>query len=437
MATDGLASTGTLRGTTWSVAIALSYFLISSPLAFIPTFDTSLGWAIWCTVVACVLTLPRLRMPRVPWAALPFLGFCLASALWSINRDVTIHFFGLYVALTTLAVVVAANVGTRVLSHGILGGAVIVMVTSIYAYWQQLPGSHVLAGSSGYMAGVGTNRNILAYTMIVAFPFAASFVPRGRWFRAGWVTAILLVLSGIMLAESATGIVAVCVVAAVAVVLGWRDHLAAAGRAPSRRYWAILAGTVLALTVVGLVWYEALHRDLQRDLSFTGRSLIWQATWDTSTGRTRAIGDGFGTVWMHPWRPAAPNGPFEDITTQLGYYVPHAHNSVMALLPEVGLVGAGLFALVYVVPMLRAVARSKASSDATVQETSRMVVLGLLALVLAGVTEPLSTVPLGFYVAVLLSSRDPNEAAPAPAPAPDPPARRAPGRRRGPQGRAR
>jgi O-antigen ligase len=276
--------------------------------------------------------------------------------------------------------------------------------------------------------------------MVVAFPFAVSFVPRGRWFRAGWIFAIVVVLSGIVLAESATGIIAACVITALAVVLGWRDHLLAAGRAPSRRYWATLAGSVLTLGVLGAIWYEALHRDIHRDLSFTGRSHIWKAAWDTSTTQTRIIGDGFGTVWMHPWRVASPNGPFEEITTQLGYYVPHGHNSVMGLLPEVGLVGVALFALLYAVPVVSSVARGRSSSDASVRETSRTIVLGVVALVLAGVTEPLSTVPLGFYVAVLLIARDPLETAPEPVPAPGPateaPAATAPGRRRGPRGRA-
>ena len=394
-------------GVTWSVAIALSFYYISSPLVFVPVFDDSLGRALWITTIASVLTLPLLRVPRVPWAVLPYLGFGLASAAWSINRSDTVHFTGLYVVVTALATVAATNARTRDLARGVVGGALLVMIASVYAYWRDLPGSHVLEGSSGYLAGVGTNRNILAYTMILAFPFAVGFLPRSPVGRVAWIGASLTIAAGILLAESATGVVASFVVAGLALVLGWRDHFAATGRAAGARFWKVVGTVMVSVSVVGVLAYEALGRDLHRDLSLTGRSSIWESIWATSGTRARWIGDGFGSVWMHPWRRAAPNGVFDAITQHLGYYVPHGHSSIMGLVPEVGLVGAALFALTYVVPVLRAWTWLRSPSMAT-RETGRFVVLGVVALVLAGITEPISTVPLGFYVAVLLIAHDPG-----------------------------
>jgi hypothetical protein len=418
----------------WSASIALCFYFISSPLVFVPLFDDSLNYALLITTAACVLSLPKLRVPRIPWAVLPFLGFGLASALWSINRSDTIHFAGLYVVLMLLASIAASNVGTRALARGVVGGAALVMVASLYAYWRDLPGSHVLAGSSGYIAGVGTNRNILAYTMILAFPFAVSHLPRSRLHRAVWAGALILIISGILLAESATGVVTTFVVTALALVLGWRDHHFANARATGRRFWGYVSGLVLLVAVVCVVSYEALHRDLHRDFSFTGRSSIWESIWVTSGTRTRIIGEGFGTVWMHPWRRASPNGVFDAITQHLGYYVPHGHSSVMGLVPEVGLVGVALFSLTYVVPILRARTWQQSSTMST-RQTGRLVTLGVVALVLGGVTEPLSTVPLGFYVAVLLIAHAPPAADDPAPPAPS----RAPGaraRRSGRRGRA-
>lgn len=407
--TPGPSRAGTWSGAIWSVAIALVYFFLSSPLALVPSFDVSLRLAVLCTSVACLMTLTALRVPNIPLAAVLFLAFCLTSSTWSINSGDTVHFTALYLVLTVLAVIAASNVEIRAIAHGIAGGAFLIMVTSLYAYWQDLPNSHVPPGSSGYLAGVGINRNILAYTMILAFPFAVALVPRHRWARAGWAVSVLAVLSGILLAESATGVAAVCVLSGAAIALSWRDRLCAKGRRPGLRHWSIIGAVVVALLALGVGWYVSLQRDFQRDLSLTGRVAIWEAAWGTSSHRARIIGDGFGSVWMHPWRHASPNGQFEAITRELGRYEPHGHNSVMDLVPEVGFVGVGLFALLYLVPLVRAGRRRNDVTSET-RVADRVVVLGVVALVLAGVTEPISTVPLGFYLAILLIAHDPSEA---------------------------
>lgn len=413
----------------WCAVVALDFFYLSSPLVFEPSFDDSLRIALAGTSLACLLTIPWLRMPRVPWVVLPFLGFGLATAAWSVNSSDTVSFVGLYVVLTLLGVVVATNVSTRVLSVGVMTGAAVVVFASVYAYWRGLPGADVLPGSSGFLAGVGTNRNILAYTMILAFPFAVSFVPRGRLLRAAWAAGILVILAGIVLAGSATGIIAVSVTTAVAVVMGSRDWLVAAGRAPGRRFWGTLAVAVLLVGVLGIGGYEALGRDLHRDLSLTGRVRIWEAVWASAGSGTIVVGEGWGAVWPHPWRPASANGQFDAIVQELGHYVPHAHNSVMDLLPEVGMVGIALFALVYAVPVVQALVRRR-RSPGTAGEATRFAVLGVLALVLAGTTEPVAMVPLGYFVAVLIVAHRPS-AAPGTAPgAARPEAVRAGGARR-------
>jgi O-antigen ligase len=393
---------GTWYGAIWSIVLALDFFLISSPLVFEPVFDESLRRAVICTTVACVVSVPRLRVPRIPWSLALFLAYGLATALWSINQAFTVHFLSLYVVLAVLGVVVASNIDTRVLSQGLVLGAVVVVLTSVYAYWRGLPGADVAPGSSGFIAGVGTNRNILAYTMIIAFAFAVSFVPR-RWpFRIGWLLAVALIVAGIILAESATGVAALAILLATALVLGSRDRLVALGRPPGRRYWATLTGVLLTLGAVSVGWYEALHRSLQRDLSLTGRVQIWESVWATCPTKVKLIGDGWGNVWPHPWRLAPPNGAFDRIVGHIGHVVFHGHNSLFDLLPEVGLLGVALYTLVYLQSLARAFRQRRTSTSPGVREAGRATTLGVVGLLLAGVTEPISVIPLGFFVAVLI-----------------------------------
>ncbi|PUA83030.1 O-antigen ligase family protein [Nocardioides currus] len=412
----GAAQAGTWYGALWSVVICLDYFLISSPLVFEPVFDESLRRALLCTSIACLVSITRLQRPRLPWSVACFLGFAVASIVWSINRAATLHFVGLYVVLGVLAVVVAANVAARVIAHGVVLGGVLVVVTSIYAYWQEMPGSDVAPGSSGVLAGVGTNRNILAYTMILAFAFAVSFVPRRWLLRVGWSLAIATILTGLLLAESATGIASSAALAGMAIVVGSRDRLIARGRPPGWRYWVALVAILLTLVAAGLGWYEALHRDLQRDFSLTGRVQIWEAAWETSTTHARLVGEGWGAVWPHPWRAAPANGPFFDISQYIGHPVTHGHNSLFDLLPELGLVGVFLFAMIYLQSVVRGLRLRRSTATPAARETGRVAFLGVLALALAGVTEPLSTVPLGFFVAVLLVATVHREVVPAPEP---------------------
>ncbi|WP_107705070.1 O-antigen ligase family protein [Nocardioides allogilvus] len=384
--------------------LALDFFFVSSPLVFEPVFDNSLRRAVLCTTIACVLSLPWLRLPRIPWSVAVFLAFAFASCFWSINQAFTVHFSGLYVVLAVLGVVVACNVETRALTHGVMLGAAVVVVTSIYAFWAKMPGAAVPPGSSGYLAGVGTNRNILAYAMIIAFALAVSFVPRSRALRAGWTAALLLIVSGIILAESATGIAALAALSAIALVLGARDHLASLGRQPGRRYWLGIGAMLTTLSAVSIGWYESLHRDIQRDLSITGRVQIWEAAWSASAMRVRVIGDGWGSVWPHPWRPAPPNGAFDEIVLRVGHTVAHGHNSAMDLVPELGVVGVGLFALVYLQTVARALRQRRGLTTPAARERGRLGILGVAGLLLAGVTEPISVVPLGFFVAVLIAA---------------------------------
>lgn len=388
----------------WAIVLALDFFYLSSPLVFEPSFDVSMQRAAIATTIACVLAIPRLRVPHVPWSVLALLAFGLASSLWSINHEFTVHFVGLYVVVTLMAAVVACNVDTRVLSHGLVLGAVTVVATSLYAYWRGLPGAAVPPGSSGLIAGVGTNRNILAYCMILAFAFAVSFVPQGRLRRIGWGLGVVTILGGILLAESATGIAASAVLVAAALLLGARDRRVTLGLAPGRRQRATLAALLGGLGAIAVAWYVALPRDSSRDFSLTGRVQIWESAWAASSNRVRLIGDGWGSVWTHPWRPAPANGAFDHIMAKLGHAVPHGHNSWIDLLPEIGLVGAGLFALIYLQPVVRGVRQRSGSSDPATLETGRTAILGVLGLLLAGTTEPLSVVPVGFFVAVLLAA---------------------------------
>ena len=135
------AALGTMRGWVWMALIAATFFWMSNPLAYILNFYLALDDAVLWTAVVVVASLPWLRLPRVPWPWLLFLGLCTASQLWTIYDPQTDVSIVLYLKITALAVVVAANCRAEVICWGLAAGGVLVAGLSVYAFHTDRPGA--------------------------------------------------------------------------------------------------------------------------------------------------------------------------------------------------------------------------------------------------------------------------------------------------------
>ena len=74
-------SFGIARGWVWMALVAAVFFWMSNPLVFVPSFYLSLAKAITWTEVVVIVTLPWIRLPRVPWPWMLFLGLAAVAAL--------------------------------------------------------------------------------------------------------------------------------------------------------------------------------------------------------------------------------------------------------------------------------------------------------------------------------------------------------------------
>ena len=111
------ATWGSLRGCVWAALVTATFFWMSNPLVFIPSFFFSFEHAKFWTKIAVLVTLPWLRLPRVPWPWLLFLALCYASQLWSISDPNTDLSDLVYFQVALMAVVVAANCEPLSLIH--------------------------------------------------------------------------------------------------------------------------------------------------------------------------------------------------------------------------------------------------------------------------------------------------------------------------------
>lgn len=400
---DGLAartraSPGTLRGALWTLLVAVDFFLLSNPLVFISSFDESLRDAVVLTAAAALVTVLWLRLPAVPWALLAFLGFAALSSAWSTSSGATWHAVGLYALVAAVGVLVAANGTVAVVVDGLTLGGALIVAGSYYALREGLPGAAVPPSTDGFMAGVGTNRNILAYTLVLALAAAVSVAPRSL---VGWVVRVAFVaviVRNIDLAASSTGYLAAAAVVAVAVGIALFDAVRV-GWARAVVVAVFLAGAVFALTqlrrVVGLLGEDA--------ATLSGRVPLWHAVVDVMQQGRLLTGYGWGAVWGHPWSIPPANEVLSRIHAQAGFPAAHGHSSLLDVLPELGLVGVGLGAAVYLWVAFEAVRLRWPSTRRTVDlAASRFLLVGLVGHLALGLTEPLFTIPVGFFVLALM-----------------------------------
>lgn len=398
---------GSWAGALWTVVIALDFFWLSNPLVFF-TFEASLRNACAVTLLATVVT-PRRRSVLPPWGVVAVLGYGFLTAIWSTHSTLTVQFTLIYVALAVVGLAVAAAVDTRTIAQGVLLGGVVYVLASIYAFWVELPGAVVLhSPTQTFPAGVGTNRNIMSYALVLVVALAIGVVPRTWRGRGVWAAGMGTVFVGLYLTLSATGLVTAVLLCGAAVAMGWGDR--AVGRrarpAPRVRWWVVLLP--IATLVAAVAVLRAVLQESGRDgTTLSGRTPLWSATWDALEGWDLFVGAGWGAVWQHPWLAAGANAIHADIVARNdGTWQPHGHNWFFDLLPELGLVGSLLFATVYVQAIWRGIGLRRSPAVPTQEglEASRVVLLGVLALLIYGITEPMSTIPLGWFVLVMLAT---------------------------------
>lgn len=390
------------RGWVWMALIAAVFFWMSNPLVFVPGFHLALAKAITWTTVVVIVTLPWMRVPRVPWPWILFHGLAALSIVWTIDPHLTDYTNVLYLKITAIALCVAANCDARVVAWGLGLGGVVVTALSIYAYRAEMWGASYIEyledGPASVLAGVGTNENILAYTLVIALAaMLATSMPRGLLGRAAWLGLVGANAGGLYLAASGTSVVAVlAVILAVAAIAIWPML-----RSRPRRHRLLGGGFVVAALAVGLTLVVVV---LGKDLtSFSGRAPLWRAAWESTLDRSPWLGSGWGAVWTHPWSMVPPNEVAQDIADRTGYPLSHGHNFFVDVLPELGLLGVTIGG-VMVAYVIRAIRRSGLRLGGPNPDAGRLALLVLVALLASGITEPMLTTPLGWWCLALVAA---------------------------------
>ena len=221
------------------------------------------------------------------------------------------------------------------------------------------------------------NRNHLAGLLGFILPPAACFSLGSKNRAVAWISraALPVLLGGILLTKSRGGIAgAAAALAALGLIFIFNFRRGPGPGQVGRRRWGVILATIILLLALAAasiyVWFQlpesfpitAPHPEV---LSIRTRLSIWRGTWGIFLSRP-ITGWGWGT-FSHLYPSFREAGVW--------YTVPHAHNELLQLLAEGGVIGFSLVAFSLVLALRELVKRYSLSPGS---------VSGLLALGTAG-----------------------------------------------------
>lgn len=359
---------------------------------------------------------PRLRWTHLPMPLVLFLGWCLASVIWSWYRPETL--------LGSLAQCAAAAVGcalairlTKQQFIEALGRALrwiiglslaFELVVAIFFpggvlpiyllipgqiefwagvspdqihpafYWSQ---GHLFDGAA--IQGISGNRNLLGMQALLGLVVTSVQLAAGRLGRwRGWIWVVVC-LGMLFLSRSATPIVILPVLVLV-VGLIW---LARRLTTPQRWLLYLAVAAVAAVgAVVLVIWRDEIFGLINRSGDLSGRGTVWEAVVGLG-GRQPVVGIG----WMGYWAPWVP--VFQQLVILDGLRYLQAHNAYLDVWLQTGVIGLVLFTVLVLTTAVRTwwLAIDRPQTDASgprpIPRTAVLGVLLVVALALQALTE--------------------------------------------------
>jgi len=204
---------------------------------------------------------------------------------------------------------------------------------------------------AGAIRGMFTHKNIFGQALVLGitiFLIASDVVPRRKWIpRMGFGLAIVL----LPLAKSTTSLINTTVLL---IALFTYKTL-------RLRYQAMIPGLLMIFTLGMSVYFfyteysEEMFRAIGKDPSLTGRADLWFWVGEMIEKRPW-LGYGFKAFWN------GLDGPSAYIIRAARWDVPYAHNGVLDLLLDIGYVGLLLYAMGFVIMLVRSIRLARISS---------------------------------------------------------------------------
>ncbi len=280
-----------------------------------------------------------IRAVKLDGLAFAFAGLALASTIWSPDAFETAKQSFVFVVVTLYAAYLVLRFTLR---------EILVMLARMFVASGLINLAFVLAVpqfavDSGLWDGVFFQKNALGFTALLAVPILLVAGREGGQFRFFYYLSVPVQFALLFGSQSKTMLVAT--IASVALLILYRMFR---GRRTLRG--AVLLGVLIAsLFTVGFATANLglLTDFLDKDVTLTGRVPLWLDLMPLVSARP-LLGYGYEAAF------AGFYSPVHDIWVTIGWQPTHAHNAIMQVWMELGLVGVAIF----VIGFFRAMARA-------------------------------------------------------------------------------
>jgi O-antigen ligase len=307
----------------------------------LPTF-------IWLGIYAFSITMlcRHYSIGWLPWLGRhsPLLALVLmaaaASVFWSINPSLTlqrsVHLIGSSLTAVYFGLRFAPQHFFRVLSWVF---SILVIGSALLANVMPEFGQQLYEGAYVW-SGLHVEKNALGLTCALAAVLFGLGLITGRMKRSWCLVMIAVSLVTLIKANSATALLSLLGGAAIIGTFYTFSRLSL--RPSSALAFLVVLGSAFGV-LTAVVPLDELTGTVGRSTSLTGRTELWQATWELIQARP-LLGYGFGSIWF----PRPGEEALQEVLLRITWHASHAHNSFLHVGAELGIpiaVAAILFLL--------------------------------------------------------------------------------------------
>ena len=369
--------------------LVFAYSTLAGPVAIL------VYYALWFPLAALA---PRRVFGGIVrnWPMVAFAGVAALSVLWSDAPSATLR-AAVQLATHLLCAIVAVRLGSpRAIGWGlVLGTAGVLALSALFGRYSY----DVLDGSYAFV-GLFGSKNQLGFFASVGALIALALLPRERGAMGRGALALAAAGSLAALAASSSATAAIALIAAAG---AWAGAVLLARLSPTARAGALLVGLVLAGaalaaiaegTVVGAVLAA-----FGKDDTLTGRTYLWSEGMAVFAERPLA-GVGYAAFWVQGFAHAERLWAEFFIASRTGF---HFHNTWIASLVEVGVVGTAALAIAFLRPLAGGV-RTLFEGGAGARAALSLALMAMLAVRSLSEVDATAPFTLGVFLLVWAGS---------------------------------
>ena len=269
----------------------------------------------------------RLRIPA-PLPLVLFVVLAVASYVWSVAPDITLRRAVGLLGTALVGLLLAQRLQPVEILDALRRATLVIAIASLAFFASGDPAA--IDELHETLRGVVATKNTLGRTMALGLLACAgtALLDRERLRRSA-VSAVPMVVALVLTDSTGGMLMAFLVVAGATVVALWGKDV---GKIAVAGGLAVVLGALLALTPTTSTG-QVLEL-IGEDTTLTGRDEVWRESLDAAGDRP-LLGYGYGAFWE-------ASEPAERIQARLQWSVPNAHNALLDVGLDLGLVGVVL-----------------------------------------------------------------------------------------------